>query len=106
MDSTPSNGNSLRARTRKANTSPAEAPNGANGNIGTTPRLGRRASPSSPSRSLAPRQRGARPEWVERSGDLPPLETYPAIAIEDVQPELDGGHWPIKRVVGDQIQVS
>ncbi|MBV8719090.1 MAG: alpha-1,4-glucan--maltose-1-phosphate maltosyltransferase [Chloroflexi bacterium] len=37
---------------------------------------------------------------------LPSLETYPAIAIEDVQPEIDGGHWPIKRVVGDEIQVS
>jgi starch synthase (maltosyl-transferring) len=36
---------------------------------------------------------------------LPPLGTYPAIAIEDVQPELDGGHWPIKRVVGDTIEV-
>jgi starch synthase (maltosyl-transferring) len=31
---------------------------------------------------------------------------YPAIAIEEVQPELDGGSWPIKRVVGDRIQVS
>ena len=37
---------------------------------------------------------------------MPPLETYPAIAIEDVQPEIDDGHWPIKRVVGDQVQVS
>ena len=31
---------------------------------------------------------------------------YPAIAIEDVQPELDGGQWPIKRVVGDSVEVS
>ena len=38
--------------------------------------------------------------------DLPPLETYPAIAIEDVEPELDGGQWPIKRVVGDTVQVA
>src|SRR6202022_943254 len=28
------------------------------------------------------------------------------IAIEAVQPELDGGAWPIKRVVGDSIEVS
>lgn len=34
------------------------------------------------------------------------METFPAIAIEDVRPELDGGHWPIKRVVGDQVEVS
>src|SRR5205085_3548529 len=37
---------------------------------------------------------------------LPPLETYPTIAIEDVQPELDGGRWPIKRVVGDSVEVT
>ena len=37
---------------------------------------------------------------------LPELESYPAIAIEQVQPELDGGQWPIKRVVGDSIEVS
>jgi starch synthase (maltosyl-transferring) len=36
----------------------------------------------------------------------PSMETYPAIAIEDVRPELDGGRWPIKRVVGDSIEVS
>jgi starch synthase (maltosyl-transferring) len=34
------------------------------------------------------------------------METYPAIAIEDVRPEIDGGHWPVKRVVGDEVQVS
>jgi starch synthase (maltosyl-transferring) len=37
---------------------------------------------------------------------LPPFESYPAISIEAVQPELDGGAWPIKRVVGDTIEVS
>ncbi len=37
---------------------------------------------------------------------LPPLETYPAIAIEEVYPEINGGQWPIKRVVGDAIEVS
>jgi starch synthase (maltosyl-transferring) len=39
-------------------------------------------------------------------GSLPPFESYAAIAIEDVRPELDGGHWPIKRVVGDIVEVS
>src|SRR5207302_3018557 len=28
------------------------------------------------------------------------------ITIEDVQPQLDGGRWPIKRVVGDTVEVS
>jgi starch synthase (maltosyl-transferring) len=37
---------------------------------------------------------------------VPPFETYPAIAIECVQPELDGGQWPIKRVTGDVVEVS
>ncbi|MGI9149039.1 MAG: alpha-1,4-glucan--maltose-1-phosphate maltosyltransferase [Chloroflexota bacterium] len=36
----------------------------------------------------------------------PAIDTYPAIAIGDVQPELDGGRWPIKRVVGDAVEVS
>src|SRR5439155_14558168 len=37
---------------------------------------------------------------------LPPFETYPAITVENVQPELDGGRWPIKRVVGDAVEVA
>ncbi len=37
---------------------------------------------------------------------LPPFDTYPAIAIEHVAPEIDGGRWPIKRVVGDTVEVS
>jgi starch synthase (maltosyl-transferring) len=36
----------------------------------------------------------------------PPFDAYAAIAIEDVQPEVDGGRWPIKRVVGDVVEVS
>jgi len=35
-----------------------------------------------------------------------PFESYSAIAIEAVEPELDGGRWPIKRVVGDSVEVS
>src|SRR5919197_5457842 len=35
----------------------------------------------------------------------PPFESYPAIVIEDVWPEIDGGRWPIKRVVGDTVEV-
>jgi starch synthase (maltosyl-transferring) len=34
------------------------------------------------------------------------MESYAAIAIEDVQPEIDDGYWPIKRVIGDEIEVS
>ncbi len=30
----------------------------------------------------------------------------PSIVIERVQPELDGGRWPIKREVGDRLEVS
>ena len=41
-----------------------------------------------------------------KAGPLPPFETYAAITIEDVLPQLDGGRWPIKRVVGDAIEVS
>src|SRR5690349_3810323 len=82
MDSTPSNGSDRSARTRKANT--------------TTATAGRPAAISEPSSTTNGRLRG----------DLPPLETYPAVAIEDVQPELDGGQWPIKRVVGDLVEVS
>jgi starch synthase (maltosyl-transferring) len=92
MDSTPSNGSNLRGRTRKANTSPADAPNGA------AEKSSAKSARTSPKTGI-----GARPA---SRADLPPLETYPAIAIEDVQPEINGGHWPIKRVVGDQIHVS
>ncbi len=34
-----------------------------------------------------------------------PFDWYPSIWIEDVWPELDGGRWPIKREVGDTVQV-
>jgi starch synthase (maltosyl-transferring) len=37
---------------------------------------------------------------------LPRFDTYPAITIEAVSPEIDGGRWPIKRVVGDAVEVS
>jgi starch synthase (maltosyl-transferring) len=33
-------------------------------------------------------------------------DTYPAFTIEAVWPEIDGGRWPIKRVVGDTVEVS
>ncbi len=84
MDSTPSNGSTARARTRKANTRTASAT--------------RRAS--------APPLKPAPNGHASVRQDLPPLETYPAIAIEDVEPELDGGQWPIKRVVGERVEVS
>src|SRR5579859_262457 len=96
MDSTPSNGSSLRSRTRKANTSPAQPPNGASGKTGTAVKRGVASRSPAQATAIVP---------APRAG-LPPLETYPAIAIEDVQPELDGGQWPIKRVVGDEVRVS
>jgi starch synthase (maltosyl-transferring) len=36
----------------------------------------------------------------------PPFGSYPAIVIEGVAPEIDGGRWPIKRVVGDMVEVG
>ena len=89
MEPTPSNGSNVRARSRKANTS----------------------STATPKRRAAARANGTAAGTPLPVGDrvvtsLPPFETYPAIAIENVQPELDGGRWPIKRVVGDALEVS
>src|SRR5438067_13487264 len=89
MDPNPSNGSSVRARSQKANTTPAQAPNGPEGKD-------RRPNATARRTAVAP----------AASASLPPLESYPAIAIEDVQPELDGGRWPIKRVIGDSVEVS
>src|SRR5215472_15634168 len=97
MDSTPTNGSSIRARSQKANTSPSRAQNGANGKVR---RAGATVGRTPSRRQVAT---AAPPTSVST---LPPLETYPAIAIEDVEPELDGGQWPIKRVVGDAVRVS
>jgi starch synthase (maltosyl-transferring) len=97
MDSTPSNGSGVHARSRKANTSPVRAPNGATAktksgrtNGASSAKAPRRQRANAPTRQLVP----------------PTFDTYSAIAIEDVQPELDGGQWPIKRVVGDRVEVS
>src|SRR5258708_33111866 len=98
MDATPSTGSGVRARSRKANTSPASVPNEANGQAKGS-KNGR-----SPDRR---RTRATQPQVMPaKAGPLPPFETYAAIAIEDVQPQLDGGRWPIKRVVGDSVEVS
>ena len=99
MEPTPSNGSSVRGRSRKANTSPAQSPNGGNGKVKRAPSRTLGADPSRQSRQSV----HARPAPV---ASLPELDNYPAIAIEDLQPELDGGQWPIKRVVGDTIEVS
>ena len=93
MNSTPSNGNDGRARTRKANTRALSTGEPVDGQAVTASRRGR------------PHQAQTRSNPA-RAASLPPLDSYAAIAIENVQPELDGGHWPIKRVVGDSIQVS
>src|SRR5258708_30452563 len=98
MDATPSTGSGVRARSRKANTSPASVPNEANG----------QAKGSKNGRSTTRERNSATQRQVmpAKAGPLPPFETYAAIAIEDVQPQLDGGRWPIKRVVGDSVEVS
>jgi hypothetical protein len=96
MDSTPSNGDGVRARSRKANTSPTHAPNEGNGAVR---RSGATAAGKRPARATMP-------AWQPAAVALPPFETYPAIVIENVQPELNGGRWPIKRVTGDTVEVS
>ena len=92
MDSTPSNGDGVRARSRKATTSPSRAPSEGNGAV---QRSGVAASGKRPATASVP-----------ASVALPPFETYPAIVIENVQPELNGGRWPIKRVTGDTVEVT
>jgi starch synthase (maltosyl-transferring) len=46
------------------------------------------------------------PNGTNNTAPMLPFETYSAISIEAVEPELDGGRWPIKRVVGDSVEVS
>src|SRR5918911_5640255 len=89
MESTPSNGSNVRARSRKANTRSTEAPSR------------RAAAPANGEAAGTPL-----PVSDHVAASLPPFETYAAISIENVQPELDGGRWPIKRVVGDTVEVS
>ena len=96
MDSTPSNGSGMHARSRKANTSPSQAPSGGDGQLR---RSAAGANGKRSSRALLPARKGA-------AVSLPPFETYPALVVENVQPEIDGGRWPIKRVVGDSVDVS
>src|ERR1700716_1453553 len=98
MDATPSNGSGVRARSRKANTSPASSPNESNGQA----KGSKNGRSSNRQRTSATQQR----VMPAKAGPLPPFETYAAIAIEDVQPQLDGGRWPIKRVIGDTVEVS
>ena len=82
MDSTSSNGG-VRARSRKATTSPVQPPNGASVERQTVPADG--ASDARPNANVTQR----RPtQAVAESRPLPP-ETYAAIAIEAVEPELD-----------------
>ncbi len=34
------------------------------------------------------------------------LENYPRVIIEAVEPQIQGGHFPIKRVIGEKVAVS
>jgi starch synthase (maltosyl-transferring) len=56
-------------------------------------------------RAAAARPDGLAPAPTRAARRLPPFETYAAIVIEDVWPEIDGGRWPIKREVGDTVEV-
>jgi starch synthase (maltosyl-transferring) len=78
MDSTPTNGGERRAGTRQANTR----------TLATGDLVDGQSVPTAAAETL------------------PSADTFSAIAVEEVQPELDGGRWPIKRVVGDTVQVS
>src|SRR5437870_2917676 len=98
MEATRSNGSGVRARSRKVNTSPASAPKEANGHAKGL----KNGRPSTRQRTSATQQR----VMPAKAGPLPPFDTYAAITIEDVQPQLDGGRCPIKRVVGDTVEVS
>ena len=42
---------------------------------------------------------------IQRTISLLPA-TGPSIVIENVQPEIDSGRWPVKREVGDRVEVS
>ncbi|MDH5669845.1 MAG: DUF3416 domain-containing protein, partial [Nitrospira sp.] len=46
----------------------------------------------------------------QQDGDIdaitPASEPRPAIIIERVEPEIDSGRWPVKREVGDRVDVS
>src|SRR5215211_2907997 len=99
MESSPSNGSDGRARSTRAASSQ-------NPNTRSGPKAGRgngdvAGAPRSRSRTAA-----KTPVALARTGTLPPFESYPAIAIEAVSPEIDGGRYPVKRVVGDTVQVT
>ncbi len=98
MESNPSNGSGARARPRNPSTSPETTPNRPKRNGQTDG-----ATPSTRARAKAPK---AQPALARVQGPPPPFDTYPAIAIESVSPELEGGRWPIKRAVGDTIAVE
>jgi starch synthase (maltosyl-transferring) len=97
MESNPSNGSGARARRRNPSTRPDSAPSRPRRNGQTGGPASARTRPRAPSRKVAP---------ARVPGALPPFDSYPAIAIDAVSPELDGGRWPIKRVVDDTIVVE
>ncbi len=104
MDQTSSNGSG--ARSREATTGATPAPSDTNSQL----HPGEATSVPNAAPSPAPRRRSKSAAGAEllaaAVGAVPPFDTYAAIALENVQPELDGGQWPIKRVVGDVIEVS
>src|SRR5438552_11953548 len=106
MDQTSSDGSGVRARYRKVNTTSTAAPSATDVQLhapGATTGTSGAAAPPGRQRSKPIKSAVLPANAVDA---VLPFDTYAAIAIEDVQPELDGGHWPIKRVVGDVVEVS
>ncbi|WP_239025316.1 alpha-1,4-glucan--maltose-1-phosphate maltosyltransferase [Rhodoligotrophos defluvii] len=78
-----------------------------------TPQHSDRAATADPFRPLQPYEtrilRGQRlPMFGDRLRDAVPLDILAPqqVAIEAVEPEIDGGRFPVKRVVGDMLEVS
>ncbi len=65
----------------------------------------RRSSQSRVTPASRPSPNGATQPHPRARLGLPDAETYPALLIEDVWPELDGGRWPVKREVGGVVEV-
>jgi len=106
MESNPSNGHGARTRsTRSGSSASSQNPSTRRGTApARAPRNGQTNGVST--RSAPKPRRTARPAAARPAGALPPFDSFPALAIEAVYPEIDGGRWPIKRAVGDTVSVE
>src|ERR1700756_3852578 len=61
-----------------------------------------------PSKPTVGADRG-RPEerrkWMRRGEQAPPVHTT-RVVVEHIRPEIDGGRFPIKRTVGESVDVT